>query len=110
MSDLSSITIQDTVQSGDTFLIYSGTNASARRVSLNTVASAVDAINDASLVPIALPSYSAAELLDGTTLNAVTYARHVVYCSNGNAGAACLAVSNGTSWVRVVFGATVAAS
>lgn len=110
MSELSSITIQDTVQAGDTFLIYSGTNASARRVSLATVTAAVEAAIDADLEPVGLPYYTAAELLDGTTLNAVTYARHIVYCTNGNAGAACLAVSNGTSWVRVVFGATVAAS
>jgi hypothetical protein len=34
----------------------------------------------------------------------------VVYCSNGATGSPCLAVSNGTNWLRVVFGAAVAAS
>ena len=32
----------------------------------------------------------------------------LVHVSNGNAGAECLAYSNGTSWLRVVFGAAVA--
>ncbi len=30
-----------------------------------------------------------------------------VYVSNGNAGAPCLAYSNGTSWLRVLLGAAV---
>jgi len=30
--------------------------------------------------------------------------------SNGNAGAACLALSNGTSWLRIPLGAAVAVS
>ena len=34
----------------------------------------------------------------------------LVHVSNGNAGAECLAYSNGTSWLRVVFGAAVATS
>lgn len=34
----------------------------------------------------------------------------VAYCSNGNAGAACLVVSNGTAWKVVALGATAAAA
>lgn len=34
----------------------------------------------------------------------------LVYCSNGDAGSACLAVFDGTNWVRVAFGATVSAT
>lgn len=34
----------------------------------------------------------------------------VAYCSNGNAGAACVVVSNGTAWKVVALGATAAAA
>lgn len=34
----------------------------------------------------------------------------LIVVTNGNAGAACLAWSNGTSWLRVVPGAAVAAT
>jgi hypothetical protein len=34
----------------------------------------------------------------------------VVYCTNGDAGSPCLAVSNGTNWLRVALGAAVATS
>ena len=52
-----------------------------------------------------LPTYTVAGLPV-----AADNAGRIVRCSNGNAGAACLAVSNGTSWLRVVFGAAVAVS
>ena len=53
-----------------------------------------------------LPTYTVA----GLPAAAVGNAGRIVRCSNGNAGVACLAVSNGTNWLRVVFGAAVAAS
>jgi hypothetical protein len=34
----------------------------------------------------------------------------IVFVSNGAAGAACLAYSNGTSWLRIVLGAAVSAT
>ena len=34
----------------------------------------------------------------------------IIYVSNGNAGAACLAVSDGTNWKVVALGATIAAA
>lgn len=34
----------------------------------------------------------------------------LIVVTNGNAGAACLAWSNGTSWLRIVPGAAVAAT
>lgn len=36
--------------------------------------------------------------------------REVQYCSNGNAGAPCLAVYSGGAWLRVVFGAAISAT
>lgn len=49
------------------------------------------------------PSYTVATLPP-----AAQNTGRIVLCSNGNAGANCLAVSNGTAWLRVVFGAAVA--
>jgi hypothetical protein len=34
----------------------------------------------------------------------------LVFCSNGATGSACLAYSDGTSWLRLVLGAAVSAS
>lgn len=34
----------------------------------------------------------------------------VAYCENGDAGAPCLAVYNGTNWKKIAFGANISAS
>ncbi len=41
---------------------------------------------------------------------ASNYTGHVVYCTDGDTGSACLAVSNGTNWKVVALGATVSAT
>jgi len=41
---------------------------------------------------------------------ASNYTGHIVYVTNGDAGSPCLAVSNGTSWLRVALGSAVSAS
>lgn len=41
---------------------------------------------------------------------AATHKGRIIYVSNGAAGSPCLAYSNGTSWLRIVFGAAVAVS
>jgi hypothetical protein len=52
-----------------------------------------------------LDAYAVADLP-----SAASHTNRLVVCPNGNAGAWCLAVSNGTNWLRVVPGAAVAAS
>lgn len=42
--------------------------------------------------------------------SAATYPKRVIYVTNGNAGAACLAVSDGTNWKVVALGSTIAAT
>jgi hypothetical protein len=42
--------------------------------------------------------------------SAAEHPHRFIWVSNGNAGTACAAVSNGTSWLRIVPGAAVAAS
>ena len=51
-----------------------------------------------------LPSYTVAKLPP-----AGAFAGHIIYVSNGATGSPCLAYSNGTSWLRVLIGAAVAA-
>jgi UDP:flavonoid glycosyltransferase YjiC (YdhE family) len=41
---------------------------------------------------------------------AATYPYRVIVVSNGNAGALCLAMSDGTNWLVVAKGAAIAAS
>lgn len=41
---------------------------------------------------------------------ASSYTGGVAYCSNGDSGSPCLAVSNGSSWLRVPLGSAVSAS
>lgn len=53
-----------------------------------------------------LPRYTVAEL---TTL-AGAEPDQLVICSNGNAGAECLAIYSGGGWKRIVFGANVSAT
>ncbi len=55
---------------------------------------------------MSLPQHTVANLPAAATANK----DHVAYCSDGDAGSPCLAVSDGTNWLRVVFGAAVAAS
>lgn len=52
-----------------------------------------------------LPAQTVSEL---TALTAT--AGDVAYCSNGDAGSACLAVYNGSAWKRVALGATISAT
>lgn len=53
----------------------------------------------------ALPTYTVATLPSAAANN-----RRVVHCSNGAAGAPCLAVSDGTNWRRITFGTAVSAT
>ena len=41
---------------------------------------------------------------------AASYPRRIIYVSNGNAGVPCIAVSNGTSWLRIALGTAISAT
>jgi hypothetical protein len=45
-----------------------------------------------------------------TLPSAAAHNGRLIWVSNGNAGAPCLAVSNGTAWLRIIPGTAVAAS
>lgn len=53
-----------------------------------------------------VPNSYAVAALPPATANA----GRIVYVTNGNAGAPCLAVSNGTNWLRIALGAAVSAA
>ena len=53
-----------------------------------------------------MPSFTVA----GLSGLASSWARAVVWCSNGDAGNPCLAVSDGTNWRRIALGATISAT
>ncbi len=75
--------------------------------SVNAVLSEVDARLDKTEVGnFQFETFTVATLPNAAT---PSNARRVVFVSNGNAGQPCLAVSNGTNWLRIVFGAAVAA-
>lgn len=56
---------------------------------------------------LGLPTFTVAQLV---TYAAASHTGEIVYCSNGNAGAATVAVSNGTDWLNLVTGLAVSAT
>lgn len=54
---------------------------------------------------VTLPTYAVAGLPAADESDGM-----VVHCSDGAGGSPCLAYSNGTNWLRIAFGAAVAAS
>lgn len=102
MPSINQLTEQTTVQGSDQVPLYSTTNGQPRRASMSAILTYVANNIGNELVPVELPSYLLVDLP-----SAVTYAYHMVYCLNGNAGQPCVAVSNGTNWKVVALGATV---
>jgi hypothetical protein len=102
MPSPSELTTQDTVVGSDQMLLYSTVNGQTRKAPMTAVLTYIEGALDDTLEPVALKSYLLADLP-----SAVTYAYSAVYCLNGNAGAACVAVSDGTNWKVVALGATV---
>jgi hypothetical protein len=62
-------------------------------------------INEALLDAVTLDSYAVAGLPAANL-----HTGKLVFVSNGASGAACLAYSNGTNWLRIVLGAAVSAT
>jgi hypothetical protein len=86
--------------------VYDSANGQPRKISIQQLLDYVqeNLVSDTS-TPFRLISKTVAEL--ASDYPAASYSGAVVYCSNGNAGVACLAVSNGTSWLRIALGAAV---
>jgi hypothetical protein len=102
--------------------VINGRNAASGVAGLNssskiTASQIPDTINSSSSIDLALvPSTGKVSITNIINLNPRTLselnaltgvAGDVAYCSNGNAGAATLAVHNGTAWKVVALGATI---
>lgn len=62
-------------------------------------------LNEALNAAVTLDSFAVAGLP-----SAAAYSGKMVFVSNGAAGSACLAYSNGTNWLQVALGAAVSAT
>lgn len=89
--------------------VYDTNNGQPRKASLQQIVDLVqDNLDSDAGGPFTLASYTVAEL--ASDYPASSHPQAVVYCSNGDAGSPCLAVSDGTDWKRVALGAAVSAS
>lgn len=106
MSDINQLCIAASVSSGDQLPLWSTGNGQPRRISIQQLQDYLqDALTSDVSGPFKLASYSVAQVPD-----ALSNAGSVIYCSNGNSGAPCLAVSDGVSWKRIALGTAVSAS
>lgn len=106
MSSINQLSESSEVSSSMQIPVYDSGNGQPRKISVQQLQDYLDENADAAASgPFALADYSVAELP-----SASANPQSIVYCSNGNAGVACLAVSNGTDWLRIALGAAVAIS
>lgn len=108
MSGISQLSEATEVSSSMQVPVYDSTNGQPRKISINQLMEYVqdNLISDVS-TPFRLINVTVAEL--AADYPAAAWTGGVVYCSNGNTGVPCLAVSNGTNWLRIALGAAVAA-
>lgn len=108
MSSLSQLSEAATVSSSMQLPVYDAVNGQPRKISINQLTEYIqgELVSDVS-TPFRLISKTVAEL--AADYPASSWANGVVYCSNGASGVPCLAVSNGTNWLRIALGAAVAA-
>lgn len=108
MSGINQLSEASEVASSMQVPVYDSTNGQPRRISINQLVEYVqeNLISDAS-APFRLINVTVADL--AADYPAASWLGAVVYCSNGNSGSPCLAVSDGTNWKRIALGATVAA-
>lgn len=89
--------------------VYDSLNGQPRRVSVNQLQEYMQEtlVSDTS-TPFRLLQKTVADL--NTNYPASSWEGAVVYCLNGNAGAKCLAVSDGANWKVVALGSTISAT
>lgn len=106
MSSINQLTEASEVSSSMQLPAYDTVNGQPRRISVQQLLEFVQGnLTSDTSTPFRLISATVDELTDDYP--AASWANAVVYCSNGDSGAACLAVSNGTNWKRIALGANV---
>lgn len=106
MAGISSLTEATTVSSSMQVPVYDSVNGQPRRISINQLQEYIqdNLVSDTS-APFRLISQTVAQL--NANYPASSWANGLVVCSNGNAGARCLALSDGTNWKVIALGATI---
>lgn len=108
MSGISQLSASATASSAMQIPVYDTENGQPRRVSVQQLANFIqENLDSDASAPFRLIEKTVAQL--ASDYPAGSWSGSVVYCTNGNAGSPCLAVSNGTNWLRIAFGAAVAA-
>ena len=88
--------------------VYDATNGQPRKISVNQLLEYFqDSLTSDTSAPFRLYSGTVAAL--NADYPAASWTNAVVYCTNGDSGSPCLAVSNGSAWKRVALGATISA-
>lgn len=106
MSSINQLSEASSVSSSMQVPVYDAGNGQPRKISVQQLLDFVETNLTADTSdPFRLLSATVAEL--ASTYPAASWDAGVVYCTNGNAGSPCLAVSNGTSWLRIALGAAV---
>lgn len=108
MSSINQLSEASEVSSGMQVPVYDPANGQPRKISVNQLTEYVqeNLISDASQ-PFRLIQATVAEL--NADYPAGSWTGGVAYCTNGDSGSPCLAVSNGLAWKRVALGATISA-
>jgi hypothetical protein len=109
MSSINQLTEASAVSSSMQLPVYDSQNGQPRRVSVNQLQAYLQENLEfgADGAPFELANLTVAEI--NASYPASAWNGFVVYCSNGDGGSPCLAVSNGTDWKRIALGATIAA-
>jgi hypothetical protein len=104
VSSVSQLTQADEFSASMQIPVYDSGNGQPRKISGQQLVDFVQDNPQAVTDPVELAVYSVSDL---SAMLPASYAYQVVYCSNGDAGSACLAASDGSAWRRIVFGAAV---
>lgn len=98
---------QDSTATADMQMpVYDPANAQPRKLTLATLLAYIK--TGLTGAPLKLAAYTVADLT--TLYPAAGNAGAIAYCSNGNSGTACLAMSNGASWLRLAPGIAISAT
>lgn len=106
MAEIRNLSEASTVAGSMQVPVYDTNNGQPRKVSVTQLTEYVQAnLASDTPTPFRLLSQTVAQLNADYPAN--QWEGAVVYCTNGDTGARCLAVSNGTDWKRIALGATI---
>lgn len=106
MAEIRNLSEASTVAGSMQVPVYDQINGQPRKVSVNQLTEYVQAnLTSDTPTPFRLLSQTVAQLNADYPAN--QWQGAIAYCTNGNSGAQCLAVSDGTNWKRIALGATI---